>query len=125
MSEFDRVLGGGLVAGQVVLLAGEPGVGKSTLLLAVADVFATGTADQSARNVLYVSGEESAEQIGIRAQRIGAAAETLLVADESGVEEVLDQWRRAGPTSSSSTPCRRCALVRSRAEPAGSPKCWR
>ena len=97
MSEFDRVLGGGLVAGQVVLLAGEPGVGKSTLLLAVADVFATGTADQSARNVLYVSGEESAEQIGIRAQRIGAAAETLLVADESGVEEVLDQVETSRP----------------------------
>ncbi len=82
--EFDRSLGGGLVAGQVVLIAGEPGVGKSTLLLAVAQAFAAG-----GRTVLYVTGEESIDQIGIRAQRIGALSPTLLVADEYDVHAVL------------------------------------
>lgn len=86
LGEFDRVLGGGLVPGQVVLLAGEPGVGKSTLLLSVAQHVA---AAASARPVLYISGEESAEQIAIRARRIGAHAEDLLVADESDLGQVL------------------------------------
>lgn len=83
-AEFDRALGGGLVSGQVVLIAGEPGVGKSTLLLAVSQAFAKG-----GRTVLYVTGEESIDQIGIRAQRIGALAPTLLVADESDVHGIL------------------------------------
>jgi DNA repair protein RadA/Sms len=81
IEEFDRVLGGGLVAGQCVLLAGEPGVGKSTLLLEAADKFAR--ASGKPRKVLYISGEESAEQIGIRARRIGVNADTLLIADET------------------------------------------
>ncbi|MCB0918929.1 MAG: DNA repair protein RadA [Actinobacteria bacterium] len=83
--EFDRVLGGGLVRGQVVLLAGEPGVGKSTLLLAVADSYAATTPDP----VLYISGEESAEQIGLRAHRTGVSAENLLVANETDLNALL------------------------------------
>ncbi|MEZ5119765.1 MAG: DNA repair protein RadA [Candidatus Nanopelagicales bacterium] len=84
VGEFDRVLGGGLVAGQVVLVAGEPGVGKSTLLLDVAHRFA----DREGP-VLYVSGEESAEQIGLRARRIGALHPHLLIADETELEQLL------------------------------------
>lgn len=85
MGEFDRALGGGLVPGQVVLLAGEPGVGKSTLLLAVAHSMAT----RHASPVLYITGEESAEQIGVRARRIGALSDQLLVADETNVSVAL------------------------------------
>ena len=85
VGEFDRVLGGGLVPGQVVLVAGEPGVGKSTLLLSVADAVARSTGSA----VVYVSGEESAEQIGLRAARIGATAPSLLVADDADVAAVM------------------------------------
>jgi DNA repair protein RadA/Sms len=84
-AEFDRVLGGGLIRGQVILVAGEPGVGKSTLLLSVADAFAQHSPDR----VLYVSGEESAEQIGVRAHRTGARASNLLVASETDLGTVL------------------------------------
>ena len=86
LGEFDRVLGGGLVAGQVVLLAGEPGVGKSTLLAAVADRAAR---LHPGRVVLYVSGEESVEQISVRARRIGAEAPGILLADETDLSAVL------------------------------------
>lgn len=93
LSELDRVLGGGLVAGQCVLLAGEPGVGKSTLLLEAAHKFAiTGK-----RTVLYISGEESAEQISIRARRIGADASTLLVADETDLAVLLGHVEETDP----------------------------
>jgi DNA repair protein RadA/Sms len=84
LGEFDRVLGGGLVPGQVVLVAGEPGVGKSTLLLDVGHRFA-----EQNGPVLYISGEESAEQIGLRARRIGALHSRLLIADETELEQVL------------------------------------
>ncbi len=86
LAEFDRVLGGGLVAGQVVLLAGEPGVGKSTLLASVAHHLAL---RDPARPVLYVSGEESVEQIGVRARRTGATAPGILLADETDISAVL------------------------------------
>ena len=84
ISELDRVLGGGYVAGQVILLAGEPGVGKSTLLLDLAD-----KAAKTGRTVLYASGEESAEQIKLRADRTGANADTLFVASETDLSVVL------------------------------------
>ncbi|HQR79544.1 MAG TPA: DNA repair protein RadA, partial [Actinomycetota bacterium] len=84
VGEFDRVLGGGLVSGQVVLVAGEPGVGKSTLLLDVGHRYA-----EHHGTVLYVSGEESAEQIALRARRIGALHPRLLIADETELEQVL------------------------------------
>jgi DNA repair protein RadA/Sms len=85
IGEFDRVLGGGLVAGQVCLCSGPPGSGKSTLLLAVADSVARGTG----RPVLYVSGEESVEQLAVRAQRIGADCPQLLLADDSELGSVI------------------------------------
>ena len=86
MGEFDRVLGGGLVTGQVVLLAGEPGVGKSTLLAAVAHAMAS---RNETATVLYVSGEESVEQISVRARRIGAVAPGILLADETDLASLL------------------------------------
>ena len=86
VGEFDRVLGGGMVAGAVVLLSGEPGVGKSTLLLEVA----AQTARSGAR-VLYVSGEESVGQIRLRAQRTNALADQLYLATETDLSSVLGQ----------------------------------
>ncbi len=83
VGELDRVLGGGLVPGAVVLLAGEPGVGKSTLLL---DVAARAAA---AGPVLYLTGEESAAQVRMRAERIGALHEQLFLAAETDLAAVL------------------------------------
>jgi DNA repair protein RadA/Sms len=80
ITELDRVLGGGLVKGQVVLLAGEPGIGKSTLLLQVADKL---------KNVLYVSGEESVRQLAIRAQRLGVREKTIQLLEETDVDSVI------------------------------------
>jgi DNA repair protein RadA/Sms len=84
VGEFDRVLGGGLVPGAVVLVAGEPGIGKSTLLLDVA-----ARAAREGRRVLYVTGEESAAQVRLRAERIEAMARTLFLAAETDLAAVL------------------------------------
>lgn len=86
VEEFDRVLGGGLVPGAVVLVAGEPGIGKSTLLLDVA-----ARAAQSGATALYVSGEESAAQVRSRAERIEAMARSLFLAAETDLATVLGQ----------------------------------
>ena len=80
----DRVLGGGLVPGSLVLVAGEPGVGKSTLLLQVAATMAAGD-----RTVLYVTGEESPEQVALRARRIGGLEPGLLLLPETSCEAVM------------------------------------
>ena len=83
--ELDRVLGGGIVPGSVTLLGGDPGIGKSTLLLQVAaHVGAAGP-------VLYASGEESAGQIGLRARRLGVSAASLSLLAETDLEAVLEQ----------------------------------
>ena len=92
VSEFDRVLGGGLVAGGVVLVAGEPGIGKSTLLLDVAARAARGGSP-----VLYVSGEESAAQVRARAERIEAMAAQLYLASETDLGTVLGQIEQVQP----------------------------
>ncbi|HEY0119254.1 MAG TPA: DNA repair protein RadA [Cellulomonas sp.] len=92
VDELDRVLGGGLVPGAVVLLAGEPGVGKSTLLLDVAARVARG-----GWRVLYVTGEESAGQVRLRAGRIGALEPGLLLADETDLATVLGHVEEVGP----------------------------
>jgi DNA repair protein RadA/Sms len=84
LDELDRVLGGGLVPGAVVLLAGEPGVGKSTLLLEA------GALAAEAGPVLYVTGEESAAQVRLRADRIGAISKQLYLAAETDLSAVLD-----------------------------------
>ena len=94
LGEFDRVLGGGLVPGQVVLVAGEPGVGKSTLLLEVGHRYAEGSGGAT---VLYVSGEESVEQIGVRARRIGADSAHLLLADENDLATLLGHIEEHDP----------------------------
>jgi len=86
VSEFDRVLGGGLVRGAVVLVAGEPGIGKSTLLLDVA-----ARAARQDQTVLYVSGEESAAQVRMRAERIEAMAKNLFLAAETDLATILGQ----------------------------------
>jgi DNA repair protein RadA/Sms len=83
MDELDRVLGGGLVPGAVLLLAGEPGVGKSTLLLE------TGALVAESGPVLYVTGEESAAQVRLRADRIGAVSDQLFLAAETDLDVVL------------------------------------
>ena len=84
ISEFDRVLGGGLVSGTLVLIGGDPGIGKSTLMLQAMH----GLAGQR-RKVLYVSGEESIRQIRIRSQRLTAAGSDLLVVSENDIESIL------------------------------------
>lgn len=84
VGELDRVLGGGVVPGSVSLLAGDPGVGKSTLLLEVAHRWA-----QAGRRALYVSGEESAGQIRMRAERTGCSHDEVYLAAESDVHAVL------------------------------------
>ncbi len=92
IGEFDRVLGGGIVPGAAILLSGEPGVGKSTLLLAVAS-HAASTGDR----VLYVSAEESASQVRMRAERIGAASDTLYLASETDLATILGQIDAVDP----------------------------
>jgi len=81
---LDRVLGGGLVPGGAALLAGEPGIGKSTLLLQAGESVA-----RSGRRVLYASAEESPRQLRLRAQRLGVGHEGLLVAGENALESIL------------------------------------
>lgn len=83
IGELDRVLGGGVVPGSVVLIGGEPGIGKSTLLLHLLAAIAEG-----GNKVLYVSGEESARQIKMRARRLGAIHPDEFLATENGVEEI-------------------------------------
>ena len=82
--ELDRVLGGGLVPGSVVLIGGDPGIGKSTLLLQYLSSISQN------QPVLYVSGEESAEQIAVRAKRLGLPSDQLLVMAENRLESLLD-----------------------------------
>ena len=95
--EFDRVLGGGIVPGAVVLVAGEPGIGKSTLLLDVAGRAAREGGPEGERRVLYVTGEESAAQVRTRAERIEAMARTLFLASETDLATVLGQIERVEP----------------------------
>ncbi|MBD3393281.1 MAG: DNA repair protein RadA [Chitinivibrionales bacterium] len=90
--EMDRVLGGGLVAGGVLLLGGDPGIGKSTLLLQLCAKVAS-----AARAVLYVSGEESAEQIGLRARRLEASRAEVQILTETGLEPALHAMRALSP----------------------------
>jgi len=92
LAELDRVLGGGLVPGSVVLLGGEPGVGKSTLALQLACQLAGEGAP-----VLYVTGEESLEQVRLRAERLGEIPARVLALAETRVEALSDPWREARP----------------------------
>jgi DNA repair protein RadA/Sms len=128
IGEFDRILGGGIVAGSAVLVGGEPGIGKSTLLLQVANDLARGTgtseelrskqdralkragllaapnassgtreSDTIGARVLYVTSEESARQTKLRAARLGASSENLLVLAETNVERIINQIHKTHP----------------------------
>jgi len=92
IAELDRVLGGGVVPGSVTLLAGDPGVGKSTLLLKVAHRWS-----HSGRRALYISGEESAGQIRLRADRIGCDGDEVYLAAESDLHTVLEHIATVRP----------------------------
>jgi DNA repair protein RadA/Sms len=92
MGEFDRVLGGGIVPGSLILIGGDPGIGKSTLLTQVAGQLA-----QSDGPVLYVSGEESAHQIRLRADRLGVGAGDFFLASETDILAVESQAEKMKP----------------------------
>ena len=92
IGELDRVLGGGLVAGSTVLIGGDPGIGKSTLLLQ-----ALCTVAKQGQQVLYVSGEESSQQIKLRSQRLGLHADSLYVLAETNLERILEVLRQVSP----------------------------
>lgn len=92
LEELDRVLGGGLVAGSVVLLGGAPGIGKSTLLLQMARALSTHLSP-----ILYISGEESPQQIKLRADRLGAVSDAILLFNETRFEAVEAQIQASNP----------------------------
>src|SRR6185436_3434945 len=92
MRELDRVLGGGIVPGSLLLVGGDPGIGKSTLMLQLARSYAA-----DGRKVLYVSGEESEQQIRLRASRLGDVPEQLLLLCETDLETVLEAAARLAP----------------------------
>jgi DNA repair protein RadA/Sms len=92
VAEFDRVLGGGIVPGSLILIGGDPGIGKSTLLLQVADKMSAGAA-----SVLYVSGEESERQIKLRGERLGVEAANLYLLPETNLENIFDEIERMKP----------------------------
>ncbi len=91
VSELDRVLGGGLVKGSLVLLGGDPGIGKSTLLLQICKYLCEGL------RVLYVSGEESARQIKLRANRLSVESDNLYLVSETSVETIVDTISKFTP----------------------------
>ena len=92
IGELDRVLGGGVVEGSLMLVGGDPGIGKSTLLLQVSEHLAR----QGAR-VLYISGEESARQIKMRARRLGVSADSLLILSENAMDAAEKRWEEIQP----------------------------
>ena len=86
-SEFNRVLGGGIVRGSLILMGGDPGIGKSTLILQVCASIAS---DSKSKNVLYISGEESLKQIKLRADRIGKCPDSLKILCETDIDTIMD-----------------------------------
>ena len=92
IDEFDRVLGGGLVAGSLVLIGGNPGIGKSTLLLQAMDLLG-----KKGGKVLYVSGEESPQQIRLRGTRMGVDARSLFILAETSLEKIITHIHRLKP----------------------------
>jgi len=92
VTEFDRVLGGGIVPGTLVLIGGDPGIGKSTLLLQVADRLSAGGA-----LVLYISGEESERQIKLRGERLAVEAKNVFILPETNLENIINEIERLKP----------------------------
>jgi DNA repair protein RadA/Sms len=101
LGEFDRVLGGGIVSGSLVLIGGDPGIGKSTLLLQVAAALANGRTGRAGRTggVLYVSGEESAAQLKLRCGRLGLSGEGLFALPETSLDEAFRRAEALGPAA--------------------------
>ena len=93
MGELDRVLGGGIVAGSLVLVGGDPGIGKSTILLQVCQNLA-----RRQEKVLYISGEESAQQIKLRANRMGEFSDSLLILCETNLEDIREAIQKIQPS---------------------------
>ncbi len=92
IEELDRVLGGGVVAGSLMLVGGDPGIGKSTLLLQASEHLA-----QSGARVLYISGEESARQVKMRAKRLGVSSKNLMVLSENAMDSAERRWEEIAP----------------------------
>ncbi len=92
MKELNQILGGGVVLGSLVLIGGEPGIGKSTLMLQVSRDFAV-----SGEKVLYVSGEESLEQIKLRGKRLGVKGDSLFLLAETNLERIITQAEKLAP----------------------------
>jgi len=92
IEEFDRVLGGGIVAGSLVLIGGAPGIGKSTIVIQMADKLC-----RNGTKVLYVSGEESERQIKMRGERLGVAAEKLFLLPETNLHAILGETEKLRP----------------------------
>ena len=93
IAEFNRVLGGGLVSGSLVLIGGDPGIGKSTLLLQVSALMA-----RDKGKIVYVSGEETLRQIKLRSERLGVKGERLYLLAETDLEVILDQIEQLSPS---------------------------
>lgn len=92
IDEFDRVLGGGIVAGSLILIGGAPGIGKSTIVLQIANQLST-----DGQKVLYVSGEESERQIKMRGERLGIVAENLFLLPETNLQSILAETEKFAP----------------------------
>ena len=86
MTEFDRAIGGGIVPGSLLLIGGEPGIGKSTLILQVA-----GDLSQNDRKTIYLSGEESAQQIKLRAERLSINSDNIYIITGTCIEDLFDR----------------------------------
>ena len=118
IDELNRVLGGGVVRRSVILVGGDPGIGKSTLLMQ-----ALGCMAEAGEKVLYVSGEESSEQLKLRAERVGIRADNFLVLVENELEAIIDKivrskqrwssWTRFNQYSADLLKLRRAACRRS------------
>ncbi len=98
MSELDRVLGGGIVPGALILVGGDPGIGKSTLMTQVAQRVNKVGSTTDPKTVLYISGEESTTQIRLRSERLGATTDTFLVANETDVNIILHHIESTRPS---------------------------
>lgn len=92
INELDRILGGGIVAGSVILVGGEPGIGKSTLLLQVSQSLASQN-----NKILYVSGEESIKQIKLRANRLGCDSQNLYLVNETNLDLIIEYIKKLSP----------------------------
>ncbi len=115
IAEVSRVLGGGIVPGSLVLVGGDPGIGKSTLLLQCAGALAA----EDAR-VLYVTAEESEQQVKLRADRLGIRSDNLYLYSETEIGTVIDAAEKLQPAVTSSTLSRRFSVPKSRLLPGAS-----